>query len=193
VRYKPGHREESKQRILSAVGRGFRERGYEGIGVDGLAQAAGVTSGAFYSHFPSKTEAFKEAIIAGLRELLAGVQLLQEQYGDEWVEPFIDFYLSSKRTCELGDSCAMQSLTPEVFRSERDIKEIYETELLEVVGAIAKRLPQASAAERRNRAWALVSILSGAVSMSRALADDALATRAAKAVRTAALAIATTP
>ncbi|WP_282288716.1 TetR family transcriptional regulator [Pseudomonas sp. PS02302] len=61
MRYKPGHREESRAKILDAVGRGFRKHGYGGIGVDGLAKEAGVTSGAVYTHFPSKAAAFKQA------------------------------------------------------------------------------------------------------------------------------------
>lgn len=54
MRYKPGHREESRAKILDAVGRGFRKHGYGGIGVDGLAKEAGVTSNDFPSR-PSTT------------------------------------------------------------------------------------------------------------------------------------------
>ena len=39
-------KQETRQRILDAAGRGFRKGGYDGIGVDGLAKQAGVTSGA---------------------------------------------------------------------------------------------------------------------------------------------------
>jgi hypothetical protein len=40
-----GTQEDTKDRILDAVSRGFRSRGYNGIGVDALAKMAGVTSG----------------------------------------------------------------------------------------------------------------------------------------------------
>jgi TetR/AcrR family transcriptional regulator, transcriptional repressor for nem operon len=190
MRYKPGHREESKERILQAVGRGFRRRGFEGIGVDGLAKEAAVTSGAFYGHFTSKTEAFNEALASGLRELQDGITTLQTQYGHAWLEPFVDFYLTVKRTCELGDACAFQTLTPEVIRSGDAAKQIYQTQLLLIVESIAKGLPQTTIGERRNRAWALLSILSGGVTTTRALADEAIAAKAAKAIRNAALSVA---
>jgi TetR/AcrR family transcriptional regulator, transcriptional repressor for nem operon len=51
----------ARERLIEAAGRGFRTSGFGGIGVDGLAKAAGLTSGAFYIHFSSKREAFRFA------------------------------------------------------------------------------------------------------------------------------------
>ena len=48
MRYGPGLKQEARTKILDAAGRGFRRLGFGGIGVDGLAKEAGVTSGAFY-------------------------------------------------------------------------------------------------------------------------------------------------
>jgi TetR/AcrR family transcriptional regulator, transcriptional repressor for nem operon len=67
MRYKPDHKVESRSKILAAVGRGFRKKGYAGIGVDGLAKEAEVTSGAFYGHFRSKDDAFRQALLAGMK------------------------------------------------------------------------------------------------------------------------------
>ena len=190
MRYKPGHREESRMRLLSAVGRGFRKHGYEGIGIDGLAQEAGVTSGAFYGHFKSKEDAFREAVVYGLKELLDAVEGLQAEYGANWIEVFVDFYLGTKRTCDLAESCALQTLPHEVARSSEDVCKTYQAELVKVIEAVAKGLPQGTISERRNRAWALMSLLSGGVTITRALADEVLAAKAAKGLRSAALAIA---
>ncbi|MBY0577678.1 MAG: TetR/AcrR family transcriptional regulator [Burkholderiales bacterium] len=191
MRYKPGHREESRERILSAVGRGFRKHGYEGIGVDGLAKEAGVTSGAFYGHFPSKEAAFREVVVHGLEELHEGVERLQKEYGSRWVGAFIDFYLDTKRTCDLGEACALQALTSEVVRSSASVRANYRDEFSKVLDAVALGLTQDTVAERRERAWALMSLLSGGVTIARALGDDALALEAAKALRSAAIAIVT--
>jgi TetR/AcrR family transcriptional repressor of nem operon len=189
-RYAPGHREEAKARILAAVGRGFRKRGYGGIGVDGLAKEAAVTSGALYGHFPSKEAAFKEAVIAGLDELRAGIEALRAEHGVTWLETFIDFYLGYKRTCELGDSCTMQSLTSEVQRADRDIRAAYEAEMKRVAQAVADGLPGSDPADRLQRAWALLAILSGGVTLARAVEDQATSDSIAAAVRTTALAAA---
>jgi TetR/AcrR family transcriptional regulator, transcriptional repressor for nem operon len=187
-RYAPGHREEAKARILAAVGRGFRKRGYGGIGVDGLAKEAAVTSGALYGHFPSKEAAFKEAVIAGLDGLRAGIEAVRAEHGVKWIEIFVDFYLGYKRTCELGDSCTLQSLTPEVQRSDSETKTAYEARMKQVAQAVADGLSGTDAADRLQRAWALLAILTGGVTLARAVEDQATSDTIAAAVRKTALA-----
>jgi TetR/AcrR family transcriptional repressor of nem operon len=187
-RYAPGHREEARARILAAVGRGFRKRGYGGIGVDGLAKEAAVTSGALYGHFPSKEAAFKEAVIAGLDELRAGIEAVRAEHGVQWIEIFVDFYLGYKRTCEPGDSCTLQSLTPEVQRSDSETRTAYEARMKQVAQAVADGLSGADAADRLQRAWALLAILTGGVTLARAVEDQATSDTIAAAVRKTALA-----
>ncbi len=172
MRYGPDHKEAARRKILSAVGRGFRRHGYDGIGVDGLAKEAGVTSGAFYGHFASKGDAFEAAALAGLVELRQAIERFQAEGGAGWLGRFADFYLSTKRTCELGESCALQSLTPEVARAGRDTRVSYEVELLKVVEAAAAGLPGKTPAARRKLAWTVLAALSGGVTLARA-ADDA--------------------
>lgn len=173
--------------MIAAAGRGFRRKGFAGIGVDGLAKEAQVTSGAFYSHFPSKDAAFREAVEVGVEELRAGIEAYQSKYGPNWLQHFIDFYLSEKRTCDLGLSCAMQSLSPEVARSDTETQAIYRAGMLRVVEQIAKGLPSESAEDGEARAWRLVSILAGAVTLARAVGDATLAASIANSARAAAM------
>lgn len=171
MRYNPEHKNEAHSKILSAVGRGFRRQGFCGIGVDGLAKEAGVTSGAFYGHFSSKSDAFAAAAVAGLVELRQAIGELRETAGQVWLESFVDFYLSFKRTCELGESCALQSLTLDVARADIETKVAYEAELLKVVEAVALGLPKGTLAVRRKIAWAILSLLSGGVTLARSAHD----------------------
>ena len=182
MRYKPGHHAESHQRILHAVGRGLRTAGYTGIGVDGLAEAAGVTSGAFYGHFKSKAEAFQAAVTAGLEELRIGIASFQEKPGDGWLAAFADFYLTEKVTCPPGDACGLPSFAPEVARADPASREAYQAGLLELVGAVEAGLSD-SKSERRAIAWEILAKLVGAVMLARAVPDPALATEIASAVR----------
>ncbi len=48
MRYPPDQKAKAKEAILQAGAEALRTNGFNGIGVDGLAAAAGVTSGAFY-------------------------------------------------------------------------------------------------------------------------------------------------
>ena len=171
MRYGPGHKDEARSKILNAAGRGFRRLGFGGIGVDGLAKDAGVTSGAFYGHFPSKAEAFKAAAVAGLVQLREAIEELRAKEGEGWLSTFVDFYMSVRRTCDLADSCALQSLTPEVARADRGTRTAYEAELVRVAEAVAAGLPNRPLAARRQIAWAILALLSGGVSMARSAAD----------------------
>jgi TetR/AcrR family transcriptional repressor of nem operon len=187
MRYGPDHKDEARTRILDAAGRGFRRLGFGGIGVDGLAKEAGVTSGAFYGHFPSKAEAFKAAAVAGLVQLREGIEELRATEGDAWLAKFVDFYMSVRRTCDLGESCALQSLTPDVARADRTTKAAYEAELLGVVEAVAGGLPSATLPARRKAAWAILSLLSGGVSIARSAADPKIGAQIAAGIKAAVL------
>ena len=189
MRYAPGHKEEAHARMLAAAGCGFKRKGFGGIGVDGLAKEAEVTSGAFYGHFPSKEAAFKEAVVAGLEELRAGIETLRAEHGTDWAEAFIDFYLGQRRVCKLGESCALQSLSPDVQRADGEVKAAYEAKLAEIASAVADGLPGRSKVDRMRRAWALLSLLSGGVTLARSAHDPATSAGIAAALRKTALAI----
>jgi AcrR family transcriptional regulator len=170
-RYGPGHREEAKAKLLAGVGRGFRKHGYGGIGVDGLAKEAKVTSGALYSHFGSKDAAFKEAVVFGLDELRDNIRRLRAEHGPAWIGIFVDFYLGAKRTCLMEESCALQSLTPEVQRGDDETRSLFQSHVEQVVQAVADGLQGPDPQDRRNRAWALLSVLTGGVTLARSVAD----------------------
>jgi TetR/AcrR family transcriptional regulator, transcriptional repressor for nem operon len=189
LRYGAGHKDEARASILSAAGKGFRRKGFGGIGVDGLAKEAGVTSGAFYGHFPSKSDAFAAAAVAGLVELREGIEEVRRTAGGAWLERFIDFYLTVRRTCEPGESCALQSLTPDVARADAGTKAAYEAELLNVVEAFASGLPDGTLMARRKQAWAMLSLLSGGVTLARSTNDPKVGETIANAVKAAALAL----
>lgn len=191
MRYNTGHKEEARTRMVAAAGRGFRRKGFGGIGVDGLAKEAEVTSGAFYGHFASKEAAFEAAVAAGMDDLAAGVRFFREQHGAKWLERFVDFYVGERRTCELGEACALQALSPEVSRGTDGVKALFEEHMLDVLKAVAEGLEGRTPQERLDKAWGLLSLLSGGVTLARAVADPAQSKAIASGIRKAALSLAT--
>lgn len=183
MRYGSGHKEASRARLLDAAGRGFRKRGYGGIGVDGLAKEAGVTSGAFYGHFQSKEAAFEAVVAAGLEGLRARIELYRAERGEDWADAYIDFYLDERRTCDLAEGCALQTLTAEIGRGGPAARQVFEREIRAIVDAVATGLTRVPLAERQMRALALLALLSGAVTMARAVSDPQLGQQIADAAR----------
>jgi TetR/AcrR family transcriptional repressor of nem operon len=183
----PGKKEETRARILAGAGRAFRTLGFGGAGVDGLAKASGVTSGAFYAHFDSKATAFREAVVAGMRDLSSAIRNVRDEAGEKWIHRFVDFYVSEKRTCDPGDTCALQSLTADIERSDPETRKAYEAELRAVIDAAADGIDAGKPEARRKQAITLLVLLAGGVTLARAVRDPALAAEIASAVRAAAL------
>jgi TetR/AcrR family transcriptional repressor of nem operon len=58
----------NRTRILEAASRLFREKGFDGVGLNAVMQAAGLAQGAFYSHFRSKDELVAHACAHALAQ-----------------------------------------------------------------------------------------------------------------------------
>lgn len=187
MRHKGVNKDETRQKMTEAVSRGFRKHGYAGIGVDKLAKGAGVTSGAFYAHFGSKSSAFDVALTLGLDEVIEGVPKFQREHGLDWLRAFVDYYLGKPHREDLECGCAMASLTPEVIRAEDDIRATFEKKMSVVADLIARGLDDADAHHARARAWATLGILIGGLNIARAMKSDAAVNEVVKAIKVAAL------
>lgn len=189
MRYSAEHTRETRTRIIDAAGELFRKEGYGGSGIDGLTKAAGVTNGAFYGHFKTKRDAFRTAIVAGLQDLRNGISLTRATGAKDWLKTFVDFYLGPKRLCDIGESCTLPSLSPDVMRADIETRTAYQTELLNVIAEISSGLPDGSEEAKDDAAIALLALLSGGVVLARTVPDPALSERIAQAVKRAALAM----
>jgi AcrR family transcriptional regulator len=109
--------EETRNHILQASQRLFSTYGYDATGVAEICQAAGVSKGAFYHHFPSKQAVFLkllenwlEILDGGLRAISQGAQdvphiLLQMsdiltdvfQTADGQLPLFLEYWLQASR------------------------------------------------------------------------------------------------
>ncbi len=181
MRYAPGHKAETRDRILSAAEIAFGVHGYEGVGVDGLAAQAGITSGAFYGHFRSKAVVFCAAAVAGLQRLRQGIERFHEQPGRPWVRPFMQFYLKPPFRQGLEGGCALPSLSAEVARSDSSTRACYEAEMLRLMDTLTANLPD-SAIPARRRAWAMMALLAGGATLARSVEDATVAAEIAAAV-----------
>lgn len=175
----------SKERMVAAAGQAFRTHGFGGIGVDGLAKGAKLTSGAFYFHFPSKLDVFIESVRSGLDELREAIERSQSTDGASWLASFSSFYMGFKRTCDLGEGCTLPTLSSEVERAGKKARSVYQEKLVEVAKAVANGLDVTSPISDRDRAWVILALLSGGVTMARTVSDKALSDEIASAIQRA--------
>lgn len=182
-------KEETRRNILDAASRGFREFGFAGVGVDGIAKSANATSGAFYAHFGSKDGAFRAALDLGLDEVIDGIPRFQRDFGDGWTDAFIDYYLGQAHRDDLACGCAMTSLSPEMKRADDETRALYDRKMQTIATLVANGLPQFPADQRLAKAWSFLGILIGGLTIARALHDDAAIEAVASAIKSTAASI----
>ena len=92
MRYAPEHNEATRERILEAASRLFREHGIAAVGLAKIMAEADLTVGTFYTHFKSKEALLREAL---LRSLDARHEEFEQALHGADVEVVVRAYLSS--------------------------------------------------------------------------------------------------
>ncbi|WP_108810690.1 TetR family transcriptional regulator [Sphingorhabdus sp. Alg231-15] len=179
----------TREKMISAASRNFRQSGYNGVGVDTIARDAEVTSGAFYAHLKSKDAAFEIAVNVGLDEVIAAIPKYQSEHGKDWVRAFADYYLGKPHRDDLACGCAMTTLSPDVVRTNDHIRKSYENRMSVISGLIAQGLSGKNDEQRQEKAWMLLSILIGGLTLARAVKSKKLASGISASAKTAALAL----
>jgi TetR/AcrR family transcriptional repressor of nem operon len=184
MRYSADHKQATRRKILDAALTVFRRDGYEGAGVDAVMAEAGLTAGGFYAHFKSKEALFTEALVDALRNarLIRGLED-ESIVGPERIRKIVAKYLSPAHRRFVTRGCPMPPLLGELARQNESVRRDFEAVLLDVVGALAPHFAGPDSPASEDRGLALLSMLIGGLSLSRAVADDALGERILAACR----------
>ena len=105
MRYPDGHKEAVKERIVHAASRALRRHGLEGVSIPALMKQAGLTHGAFYTHFKNRDELVAEAVLSAAAETAHGAfseALLLEET--------LERYLSKSHLEHPEDGCVLAAL-----------------------------------------------------------------------------------
>src|SRR3954447_22854715 len=170
--YGDAHKQATRQRILEAAGRRFKQDGIDGAGIAAVMSDAGMTNGAFYAHFASK-----EDLVA---HMLADQLRVQRQNFDsqpparEGLEAFIRSYLSPEHRDQRADGCPSAALLDEIARRPAATKQVFTDELIGVIDDIASRLDATDAEAARTDALTIFGLMIGTLQLARALTDGAL-------------------
>ncbi len=170
MRYPSDQKARAKQAILQAGARALRTNGFKGIGVDGLAAAAGVTSGAFYSNFANK-----EALLEEVIETCLGEPFIDSETGSlaerqERLKEWLAMYISVGHRADPASGCVMPTLSADVARSNPQIRAAYRRRMLKFVGKLSNVL-DGTGPDREKRAWSSIALMIGAIAISRAMPD----------------------
>lgn len=164
MRYPADHKTETHKQLVDSAGALVKKSGFGTTGVAALMASVGLTGGAFYGHFKSKSQLFREIVANELgktRERLLGVA--GGGVGPENYRAMVAAYFSRWHLDHPDAGCPLPALSSEVARADDDVKQAYEEGLKELHATIAEQLGDDA------RAWAAIALGAGAVTLGRAV------------------------
>jgi TetR/AcrR family transcriptional repressor of nem operon len=161
-------RDRHRDELLEAATRLFRERGFDKVGIAEIAAAAGLTHGAFYTHFESKETLCAEVIA----HTAARSDTALDSTGS-W-RASVEAYLSPKHVRDRATGCPLAALGGDVPRESDTIKTAFSDALGRSIDAVAARLEQEAGPSRREDAIEALATMVGALVLARTASSTKL-------------------
>jgi TetR/AcrR family transcriptional repressor of nem operon len=172
MRYSDTHKEETRKKVVSAAAAAVRAKGPDGVAVAEVMAQAGLTHGGFYAHFPSKEALVAAAVDEAFRQSRERFMRMTDGLPPaEAFAAFVDFYVTPEHRANPERGCPIAVLSSELPRQGQAVREAYERGVQGLIGRLASWLP-GGGQEPRRLAGSLLAEMAGAVSLSRAIADD---------------------
>lgn len=169
MRYEKGHKESTKMHILEIASKQFRKGGIEAVGIAGLMKVAGLTNGAFYSHFKSKKDLVDQVLIYALeeREKLL-INSIKEGFT---LKDIIREYLSPNHRDKCEQGCLFPSLSAEIARQPKSTRKIVTEKIYSMQKIISDQIKELDSEVRNQKATAIVALMVGSLQLSRVVTE----------------------
>ena len=161
--------EKNRQTVIDVASRLFREHGFDGIGLKDLMESAGLTQGAFYKQFASKDDLAAQASRRALESASRRWSAAAEANPQDPLGAVVGFYLSMEHRAERMDGCPVVALGSDAARQGADVKASFEAGVREYLKMLGSWV-----GEPGGEAMAILSMMVGAVVLSRAVNDERL-------------------
>ena len=189
--YPKGHRDRTREQIIESARRLFNRNGFEKVSIDAIMADAGLTRGAFYSYFGSKSELYVEALRCFFtdpkwKNRWRGVKF--DLNSPSMAAQIVRAYLSRQHYEDVENSCPMIALPCDVARSSPAVKSAFETVFNAMVAALEREVA-GRPHRRRDAAMAVAALCIGGMVVARCLNDAQLAAGLRNAATEAALSL----
>ena len=177
--YPTGHREQVRSRIVESARQLFNLNGFERVSLDSIMAHAGLTRGAFYAYFESKSNLYAEVLACfftdpNWKNRWEGidVDLASPDAGPQIVRA----YLSRQHFDDVENSCPMVALPSDVARSDAKVKAAFESVFRAMVTVLSREVRNATQPPE-NTAMAIASLCIGGMVVARSLNDSGFGDR----------------
>jgi TetR/AcrR family transcriptional repressor of nem operon len=172
--YSRAEKAKTHKRIVSTASKKFREEGLAGVGIAELMKEAGLTVGGFYKHFDSRDDLVAEAVSSAFGGWQRRVDAAKSGGPPVSFAKLIDEYLNEAHRDNPGTGCAFSALAPELARSDKRTRALTSEQVRNDIQLIAGLVPAKDKRTARSRGILVFSALVGAMSLARAVTNDAL-------------------
>ena len=175
--YPAGHREAVRKSIIESARKLFNRHGFENVSLDQIMTGAGLTHGAFYAYFKSKSDLYAEVL---------GCFFTDPHWKSCWEGVHVDLsstdvgpqvvraYLSRQHFEDVENSCPMVAVPTDVARSSVAAKRAFETVFKAMVSVLERSLVR-NGRRRRATAQSIAALSIGGMVVARTMVDRALA------------------
>src|SRR6478735_3069453 len=118
--------EKNRQTVINVASQLFREHGFDGIGLKGLMDAAGLTQGAFYKQFASKDDLAAQPSKRALESISGQWSAAIESNPEDPLGAVVARYLSMGHREQRGAGCPLPALAADAARQSADVKASFE-------------------------------------------------------------------
>ncbi|NTF34401.1 TetR/AcrR family transcriptional regulator [Rhizobium skierniewicense] len=168
--------EENRHHVIEASSRLFREKGFDGVGVSTLMQAAGLTHGGFYKQFESKDDLIAKATQAALDQTVQRVSSLIGQDKRASLEKAVGVYLSDQHRDGVSEGCAFAALGPDAARHGPEVRQVMQRGVEDQLALLQTIVDAKAGTSNREAAIATMATMVGALVLARAVENSALST-----------------
>jgi TetR/AcrR family transcriptional regulator, transcriptional repressor for nem operon len=168
--------EENRETVINVASRLFREHGFDGIGLKDLMKGAGLTQGGFYKQFASKDNL---AALASRRAMESATRRWSDAATNnaDPLEAVMQFYLSSGHRGEKAEGCPLVALGSDAARQSEEVRRPFEDGIRAHFEVLDELMDDAKSASPSGKAMAILSLMVGAVTLSRIMEDEDLSQR----------------
>ncbi len=175
--YPAGHRAAVKKRIIDSARKLFNRYGFESVSLSQIMAGAGLTHGAFYSYFKSKSDLYAAVL---------GCFFTDPEWKSCWEGVHVDLsstdvgpqvvraYLSRQHFEDVENSCPMVALPTDVARSGKSARLAFETVFKAMVSVLERSMDQ-NGQRRRSTAQSIAALAIGGMVLARTIVDRTLA------------------
>ncbi|OJZ71669.1 TetR family transcriptional regulator [Mycobacterium paraffinicum] len=173
----------SRAALIDTAATLFRRQGYAATGLNQILEEAGVKPGSLYHHFPQGKQQLAAAVVetegAGIEQLLRRF-LATGRPAADIVDRWIDV-LAAGLAGDRRDGCPIEPVATESVHASALVREASARAFTGWCAAVEERLRSDgwAAAESKDVALAVISLIEGALMLSR-ISGDAAALDAAK-------------